>query len=40
MRGKKLEQERVFTVECMEEVCGISGMMEIIDMNEVDDLQL
>lgn len=35
MRGKKLKQERAFTVECIEEVCGVSGMMDIIDMNEV-----
>lgn len=34
MRGKKLKQERAFTVECIEEVCGVSGMMDIIDMNE------
>lgn len=31
--GKEAQAKRVFTVECREEVCGISGMMEIIDMN-------
>lgn len=38
--GKDAQAKHVLTVQCREEVCGISGMMEIVDMNELDELQL